>query len=102
MLKLFTLGVFGRLVPQLIVFLADHLAIDHRKLLLRYQGLVKKHLGLSRDRDRDRDQNSVDPMHDENKMEDELREVAGQLEVLLPDIKDIALAKKSVTVAVDA
>ena len=96
-----TLDVFffpSRLIPPLIGFLAEHLAVDHRKLLLRYQGLVQKRLGLTRERE----EHSGKTLHYGNKETEEQAEVAAQLDVLLPDIKDIALSKKTATVVVES
>ncbi|XP_038048122.1 E3 UFM1-protein ligase 1-like isoform X2 [Patiria miniata] len=89
----------GKLVPQLISFLQTHLASTNYSLLLRYQGLVQKHLGLSRDRDQPSDNKS--PTMDGNKAEEALSDVATQLELLLPDVKEIALAKKNANAAVE-
>ncbi|XP_033636032.1 E3 UFM1-protein ligase 1-like isoform X2 [Asterias rubens] len=88
----------GKLIPPLIGFLAEHLAVDHRKLLLRYQGLVQKRLGLTRERE----EHSGKTLHYGNKETEEQAEVAAQLDVLLPDIKDIALSKKTATVVVES
>ncbi|XP_022089822.1 E3 UFM1-protein ligase 1-like isoform X2 [Acanthaster planci] len=89
----------GKLVPQLISFLNTHLTSTNYSLLLRYQGLVQKHLGLSRDRDQQ--EGGKSPTADSNKEDEAVSEIATQLEHLLSDVKEIALTKKSTSTAAE-
>ncbi|KAJ8026429.1 E3 UFM1-protein ligase 1 [Holothuria leucospilota] len=81
----------GRLVPQIISFLASHLNKEQHNILLQYQGLVQKQIGL----EREKEENAVADA------EKSMSEVKGQLEDLLAKVKDVALVKKSASVSSD-
>lgn len=82
---------FNRLVPQIISFLASHLNKEQHNILLQYQGLVQKQIGL----EREKEESAVPDA------EKTMSEVKGQLEELLPKVKDVALIKKSASVSSD-
>lgn len=80
--------LFCRLVPHIITFLASHLQTEQHNLLLEYQSLVQKQIGL------DREKNAA-----EEAANNDSSGVKIQLEELLPKIKDIAWAKKTPSVS---
>lgn len=78
----------SRLVPHIITFLASQLTKEQHNLLLQYQGLVQKQIGL------DREENTTS-----GEAHDNSSGVKVQLEEMLPRVKDVALAKKNPSVS---
>ncbi|XP_071819369.1 E3 UFM1-protein ligase 1-like isoform X2 [Apostichopus japonicus] len=78
----------GRLVPHIITFLASQLTKEQHNLLLQYQGLVQKQIGL------DREENTTS-----GEAHDNSSGVKVELEEMLPRVKDVALAKKNPSVS---
>ncbi|XP_033112791.1 E3 UFM1-protein ligase 1-like [Anneissia japonica] len=84
----------GRCIPQLLVFLESHIAASQYKLLSDYMGLVQKQLGALK---KTTEESHVEDGSEKTDSQKDAGEVATSLIELLPQIKEIALAKKTST-----
>ncbi|XP_072018738.1 E3 UFM1-protein ligase 1-like [Amphiura filiformis] len=79
----------GKCVPQLISHLAEHISPDQNAILIQYQGLVQKQLGLAR-----KEHEGSDDHGKEEEEDPEMNEINKELRNLLQKVKDVALVKK--------
>ncbi|XP_071954728.1 E3 UFM1-protein ligase 1-like [Antedon mediterranea] len=81
----------GRCIPQLLVFLESHITPNHYKVLSDYMALVQKQLSAIKDTTEAKTKDGSEKADAEKSGED----VASTLIELLPQVKEIALAKKT-------